>query len=124
MFKQFPLPMHNNAQVAAEAAVAAHEQGKFWPMHDKMFQNAQALDRASLEKYAQELGLDMGKFKSALDSGRAKAVVTADTQVGNQVSGGRMGTPTFFINGRQVAGALPFEQFKTIIDEELKKKGS
>lgn len=123
VFKHFPLPFHDKAQLAAEATMAAHQQGKFWEYSDKLFQNQQALDRASLEKYAQELGLNVDKFKNALDSGEMKKLVAADVAVGNQASGGRMGTPTFYINGRQVAGALPFEQFKSIIDEELKKKG-
>lgn len=123
VFKHFPLPFHQNAQLAAEATVAAHEQGKFWEYSDKLFENQRALDRASLEKYAAEVGLNVDKFKKALDSGDAKKTVAADVALGNQVSGGQMGTPTFYINGRQVAGALPFEQFKAIIDEELKKKG-
>src|SRR6185312_10750016 len=72
VFKQFPLPFHDKAHLAAEAALAAHEQGKFWQMHDKLFANQQALDRPSLEKYAQELGLDMAKFRAALDSGKFK----------------------------------------------------
>ena len=63
-FRHNPLPFHNNAPLAAEAAVAAEAQGKFWEMHDKMFANQQALDRAGLEKDAQEIGLDMNKFKS------------------------------------------------------------
>ena len=103
--------------------MAAHEQGKFWEMHDKLFANAQALDAASLEKYAQELGLNMGKFKAALDSGKHKAAVAADVQYGNSLPGDGMGTPTFFINGQKLAGAYPFEEFAKIIDAELKKKG-
>jgi protein-disulfide isomerase len=99
--------------------MAAHEQGKFWEMHDKLFANQRALDRASLEKYAQELGLDMGKFKQALDSDKFKAVLDADSAEGMRV--GANGTPTFFINGRTFVGAQPFESFKKVIDEELKK---
>jgi protein-disulfide isomerase len=121
-FRNYPLPFHDKAQLAAEAALAAHEQGKFWEMHDKLFGNQQALDRPSLEKYAQELGLDMGKFKEGLDSGKFKQAVTADMQSANSLGGG-MGTPTFFINGRKIAGAMPVEAFASIIDEELKKKG-
>src|SRR6185436_14542849 len=63
-FKQLPLPFHNNAHLAAEAALAAKEQGKFWEMHGILFKNQQALERPNLEKYAQELGLDMSKFKA------------------------------------------------------------
>jgi protein-disulfide isomerase len=62
----------------------------------------------------------MGKFKSALDSNKFDAKITADSNEGNKV--GANGTPTFFINGRQLVGAQPIEQFKSIIDEELKKK--
>ena len=67
-----PLPFHDKAHLAAEAALAANEQGKFWEMHDKLFANQQALDRPNLEKYAEELGLNMAKFKAALDTGKFK----------------------------------------------------
>jgi protein-disulfide isomerase len=118
-FKNLPLPFHNNAQTAAEAALAAHEQGKFWEMHDKLFANQQALDRPNLEKYAGELGLDVGKFKAALDSGKYKDKVQKDAALGGTV--GATGTPTLFVNGRSVVGAQPFDSFKTIIDDELSK---
>jgi protein-disulfide isomerase len=117
-FKQLPLPFHDKAHLAAEAALAANEQGKFWQMHDKLFANQQALDRPSLEKYAEELGLNMGKFKAALDSGKYKDRVDREAKEGNAV--GATGTPTFFINGTKLVGAQPFEQFKTAIDAELK----
>ncbi|HNN49548.1 MAG TPA: thioredoxin domain-containing protein [Pseudomonadota bacterium] len=117
-FKQLPLPFHNNAHIAAEAALAAHEQGKFWEMHDKMFQNQQALDRASLDKYAQELGLNMKKFAAALDSGKYKQKVDDELAEGNKI--GANGTPAFFINGRSLSGAQPIEQFKSVIDGALK----
>jgi protein-disulfide isomerase len=119
VFRHQPLPFHNNAKIAAEASMAAHDQGKFWPMHDKLFANQQALDRASLERYAQELGLDVGKFKAALDSNKFAAKVERDSSEGMQV--GANGTPTFFINGREFVGAQPFESFKSVIDEEIKK---
>jgi len=120
-FRNYPLPFHDKAQLAAEAAMAANEQGKFWQMHDKLFGNQQALDRPNLDKYAEELGLNVGKFKEALDSGKFKAAVTADVQYANSLGGG-MGTPTFFINGRKIAGAMPFDSFAKVIDEELAKK--
>jgi protein-disulfide isomerase len=119
VFRHQPLPFHANAKPAAEASLAAHEQGKFWEMHDKLFSNQKALDRATFEKYAQELKLDMGKFKAALDSGKYRAQVEADSAAGSAV--GANGTPTFFINGRQFVGAQPFENFKQAIDEELAK---
>jgi protein-disulfide isomerase len=123
VWRNYPLPFHQFAQTAAEASMAANEQGKFWEMHDKMFANQQALARPALEQYAQEIGLDMGKFKSDLDSGKYKAVVNADVQYANGLGTGGFGTPTFFINGRKIAGAMPFESFASIIDDELKKKG-
>ena len=118
-FKQLPLPFHQNAHIAAEASLAAKEQGKFWEMHDKLFENQQALDRASLEKYAQELGLNMKKFRDALDSGKWKAKVDAEMAEGNKI--GANGTPAFFINGKSLSGAQPFENFKTKIDAALQE---
>jgi protein-disulfide isomerase len=120
-FKHQPLPFHQNAKPAAMAAMAAHEQGKFWEYHDKLFANQRAMDRASLEKYAQELGLDVGKFKAALDGNKFDAQITADMNEATRM--GVSGTPTFFINGRMLVGAQPVDAFKRVIDEELKKKG-
>ncbi|MEO6954817.1 MAG: thioredoxin domain-containing protein, partial [Polyangia bacterium] len=117
-FKQLPLPFHNNAHAAAEAALAAKAQGKFWEMHAKMFANQTALDRPSLEKYAAEIGLDVAKFKADLDSGKWKKKVDEELAEGNKI--GARGTPTFFINGKSLVGAQPFEAFKTKIDEEIK----
>jgi protein-disulfide isomerase len=119
VFRHQALPFHNNAKLAAEASMAAHEQGKFWPYHDKLFANQGSLDRASLEKYARELGLDLEKFKRALDSGKFRSAVEADSAAGSAL--GASGTPTFFVNGRLIVGAQPFESFKPIIDEEIKR---
>jgi protein-disulfide isomerase len=119
-FKQLPLPFHDKAHLAAEAALAANEQGKFWPYHDKLFANQQALDRPSLEKYAEEIGLNMAKFRAALDGGRYKDKVDQDAKEGAAV--GATGTPTFFINGTRLVGAQPVDKFKAVIDDELKKK--
>jgi protein-disulfide isomerase len=119
-FRNLPLPFHDKAHLAAEAALAANEQGKFWPMHDKLFANQQALDRPALEGYAQELGLNMSKFKAALDSGKFKDKVDQDAKEG--ASFGATGTPTFFINGTRLVGAQPPEKFKAVIDAELNKK--
>ena len=116
-FRHNPLPFHADAPLASEATIAAEQQGKFWEMHDKLFANQQNLKRPDLEKYAQELGLDMGKFKAALDSGAGKARIQADMALAKQV--GANGTPNFFINGRNLVGAQPFEKFKEIIDDDL-----
>ena len=118
VYKQNPLPFHNNSNIAAQASLAAQEQGKFWQMHDKMFANQQALDRPNLEKYAQEIGLNMPKFKAALDSNKFKERIEADIKEAS--SNGAGGTPTFFVDGKLISGAQPFENFKTVIDEEVK----
>ena len=120
MFKNQPLPFHQNAMPAAQASMAAHLQGKFWEMHDKLFANQQALDRASLEKYAGEIGLNVDKFKADMDSQKVKDLIAKD-QADAQKAGAN-GTPTFLVNGRQLVGAQPVDQFKSLIDEELKKK--
>jgi protein-disulfide isomerase len=120
-FKQQPLAFHDKAHLAAQAALAANEQGKFWQYHDKLFANQAALDRPALEKYAEELGLNMPKFKAALDTGKYKDKVDSDAKEAAAV--GATGTPTFFINGTKLVGAQPFPAFKTIIDQELKGKG-
>ena len=88
-FRHNPLPFHADAPLASEAAIAAEAQGKFWEMHDKLFANQQNLKRPDLEKYAQELGLDMGKFKAALDSGAGKARIQADMALAKQVGAQR-----------------------------------
>ena len=120
-FKQFPLPFHDKAHLAAEAALAANEQGKFWQMHDKMFANQQALDRPSLEKYAQELGLDMAQVQGRARLGKFKDKVDAEDKEG--AAFGVTGTPTFFVNGTRLVGAQPVEAFKAAIDKELKAEG-
>ncbi|HWV37056.1 MAG TPA: thioredoxin domain-containing protein [Vulgatibacter sp.] len=119
VFRHLPLPFHKDAKPAAEAAMAAHEQGKFWEMHDKLFQNQRDLSRATFERYAQEIGLDMNKFRAALDSGKFRAYVENDERYAGTV--GATGTPAFFINGKKVSGAQPFDNFKRVIDEELKR---
>ena len=98
--------------------MAAHAQGKFWEMHDKLFANQQALDRPSLERYAQELGLNLARFKADLDSHKYKDPIDADSKAGT--AAGANGTPTFFVNGRQLVGAQPLDAFVKIIDEEIK----
>jgi protein-disulfide isomerase len=115
----FPLPFHDHAQDAAEAAMAADAQGKFWAMHDKLFQNQQSLDRASLDRFAGELGLDMAKYKAVMDGQTYKDKIAQETQAGSAV--GVNGTPAFFINGVFLNGAVPFADFKRIIDAELEK---
>ena len=118
VFRHKPLDFHKEAPLASEASMAANEQGKFWEYHDKLFANQKALFRSDLDKYAQEVGLDLEKFKSALDSRKYKSVVQQDEAYGGKIGVG--GTPTFFINGRKLVGAQPITEFKKVIDFELK----
>ncbi|MGZ3408116.1 MAG: DsbA family protein, partial [Polyangia bacterium] len=106
-FRNQPLPFHQHAMEAAEAAMAANAQGKFWQMHDKLFGNQQALDRPSLDKYAQEIGLNMAKYKAAMDQHLYKQQIEDDSKAGTAV--GASGTPAFFINGQSLSGAQPFD---------------
>jgi protein-disulfide isomerase len=109
--------MHNRAGPAAEAANCANEQGKFWEYHDKLFANQKALADGDLKMYASDLGLDEAAFSTCYDSGKYRADVKKDQAEGAAV--GVSGTPAFFVNGRFLSGAQPFEAFKKIIDEEL-----
>jgi protein-disulfide isomerase len=103
VFKHMPLTsIHDNAQIAAEAAAEAHAQKKFWLMHDFLLSNQKALGRAELESHALTVGLNVSKFKAALDSGAHKQAVRADLLEGNR--SGVRGTPTVFINGRRYQG--------------------
>jgi len=117
VWKHQPLPMHPEAMPAALAAEAAREQGKFWEMHQKLFDNQRALSAGAYEGFAREVGLDLGRFKAAMADPKLKARVEADQQLANKV--GASGTPTFFVNGERVVGALPFESFKATIDRVL-----
>ena len=115
--------MHKNAEPAARAAMAAYQQGKFWEFHDKLFANQQNLNDEVYAKYAQELGLDVARFKrdASLLSASTSKLIEADKSEANAL--GVSGTPAFFVNGRYLSGAKPFEEFATLIDDELKKPG-
>ena len=117
VYKDFPLPFHNNAQKAAEASRCALEQNKYWEYHDALFKNQQSLDTNSLKTYAKSLGLDEAKFSECLDSNKYTEKVKQDMEEGQ--SKGVTGTPTFFVNGNMLVGAQPFDAFKEIIDKEL-----
>jgi protein-disulfide isomerase len=117
VWKNKPLDFHPNAMPAALAAEAAREQGKFWPMHDKMFAAQQELSPAAYERWARELGLDVARFKAAQASPAVKARVEADDQLAGRL--GIDGTPTLVVNGEKVVGAVPFEQLKAVIDRKL-----
>ena len=104
---------------AALAAMAANEQGKFWEFHDKLFANQQKLNRDEYVKYAKELNLDVAKFSQALDGAKFKAQIEADTNEAKAL--GVSGTPAFFVNGKFLSGAKPFEEFAAVINAELKR---
>src|ERR1700691_2429962 len=118
VYKQFPLSMHPHAELAAEASLAAREQGKFWEMYDVLFKNFRTLSRNSIMAMAKGIGLDMDKFKSDLDSGKFKAVVDKDLADGE--SAGVYGTPAFYINGKQYNGEVTLAALKPILAAELK----
>lgn len=118
VFKQFPLDMHPQAHLAAEASLAANAQGKFWELHDKMFANYRSLSRANILTWAKEIGLDMNKFTADLDSGKYKKMVDREEDEG--MTAGVMGTPTFFINGKRYNGAMEPEMVKPLLEAELK----
>jgi protein-disulfide isomerase len=120
VYRNYPLPNHPNARPAAEAAQCAAEQGKFWAYHDRLFDNQDKLSNDDLKRTAAELGVDTGKFNACFDSHKYQARIEADVRAGNEA--GVSGTPAFFINGRMLTGAQPFDAFKRTIDEELERK--
>lgn len=119
VWKNQPLPMHPQAMSAALTAEAAREQGKFWQMHDLLFQNQPQLGPDRYEQWARQAGLDLNRYKAALESPRAKARVAEDVNLATSV--GANGTPTSFVNCRQIVGAQPLDSFRRLVDEEIKK---
>jgi protein-disulfide isomerase len=120
VWRDRPLEMHAEAPLAAEAAREALQQKGpegFWKMHDALYKNQEKLKREDLEGYAKEIGLDVGKFKTALDSHAHKAAVDADSKVATEMS--IDGTPAFFINGYFFSGADSYRMFKRLIDRAL-----
>jgi protein-disulfide isomerase len=117
-FRHLPLSFHSKAPAAHAAAAAAGLQGKFWEMHDKIFENQQQMSPQKYEQWAGELGLDVDQFKRDVASEQVKQAIETDKKAAEAL--GVTGTPAFFVNGRYVRGAQPFPAFKTLIDEELK----
>jgi protein-disulfide isomerase len=113
--------MHKDARPAAEAALCVNEQGsdKFWKFHDVAFKNQDKLDPASLEKFAKESGANVDKYKECVGAKKYSDAVQKDMEYGEKI--GVKSTPTFFVNGQLVSGAVPIEQFSEIIDDELSK---
>jgi protein-disulfide isomerase len=121
VWKNLPLSMHQYAAGAALASMAAHEQGKFWEYHDKLFSNQGKLKKEDLLQYARDLKLDMKRFEEAVNTSKFKAAVDADSSEADKL--GVTGTPAFFVNGHFLSGAQPFEGFAKAINAELTAKG-
>jgi protein-disulfide isomerase len=117
VYKDFPLPIHQNAQKAAEASRCAAEQGKYWEYHDRMFTNQATLAPDNLKKFAADLQLNTTQFDSCLDSSKYAQAIAKDVAEGNRA--GVSGTPAFFVNGRFLSGAQPFTAFQEAIEDAL-----
>jgi protein-disulfide isomerase len=115
--RNFPLPFHPAAELAAEAALAAHEQGKFWPMHDQLFANQTSIDRDRLRAFAKEIGLDVDRFEQALADGHEASRVRDDIEAGKRL--GVRGVPAMVIGDDVVTGSMPVEELARHIDRAL-----
>jgi protein-disulfide isomerase len=132
VFRNYPLPFHQQASKAAEAANCAGDQGKFWEMHDRLYANQNALDEKNLPEHAKAVGLDLEKFQDCLSSGKHAQEIKKDIEDGQKV--GIDGTPSFLLgfteaNGarvkavKMIVGAQPFTDFKEAIDSLLEASG-
>ena len=113
-----PLPFHSRAVPAAIAALAAHRQGHFWTMHDRIFANARELDEANLAKWADDIGLNVEQWQLDRKDPALASQVKREQRIANAL--GATGTPSFLINGKHISGAHPFERFAKEIDAALK----
>jgi protein-disulfide isomerase len=120
VYRDYPLPSHNLAPKAGEAAHCAGDQGKYWEFHDRLFAATPKLEVTDLKAYARDLKLDEGRFSKCLDSGEKAKVVADHFKAGNDA--GVRGTPAFFINGRLISGAQKLEAFTALVDAELAGK--
>lgn len=127
-FRHFPLPTHQNARAAHRAAEAAGMQGKFWEMHDMLYERQQSWAQSTnvatiLEDYATQIGLDMEKYRQDFNSQQVNSVINADVKAGQEL--GANSTPTFVLNGKKLED-LPrdLEGFYKLIDEAIAQKSS
>lgn len=118
VFKQFPLDTHSDAELFAEATLAAQAQGKFWDMHDLLYAGFPNVTRATVMVYAKELKLDIPKFTADLNSHKYKARVQAEAKQGE--AAGVAGTPTFFFNGKHYNGVFDVASVVPVLKKELK----
>ncbi len=118
--KHYPYRYRDFSHIAAEAAMAANDQSKFWEMHHLMLSKSPVLDRGSLIKYAREINLDIKSFMESLDKMKHSAIIERDKKLAIEMD--LYNTPTLFINGRKVIGNRTYEYLKKIIEEELKNE--
>lgn len=118
VIKNYPYKYRDYSHIAAEASLAAADQGKYWEMHDLLLKNSPKLDRENLINYAKELGLDLKIYTASIDSKKHAAEIEQDKTLAFELD--LYNTPTYFINGRKVVGNRPYEYLKQIIEEELK----
>ncbi len=122
VFRQYPLNIHDHAPKAAEAALCANDQGKFWELHDAMFADQSGLAVGGLKDKATKIaGLKAEEFNSCLDSGKHAGEVKQDIAAGT--AAGVNSTPAMFVNGRFISGAVPLADITKVIDDELKRAG-
>lgn len=119
VFKNFPLRNHKFAWPAAIAALAANKQGKFWELHDQLYENYNRLSEQKIREIAQQVGLDMEKFDKDMKDPKLKAMVERDFQEGARA--GVRGIPTIFVNGRQLRNRS-FQGFQAAIEKELARE--
>ena len=119
VFKNFPLRNHKFAWPAAIAAIAANKQGKFWELHDQLYENYNRLSEQKIREIAQQVGLDMEKFDKDMKDPELKAIVERDFQEGARI--GVRGIPTIFVNGRQLRNRS-FQGFQAAIEKELARE--
>lgn len=119
--KNYPYKYRDYSHIAAEASLAAGDQGKYREMHDILLKKSPSLDRNSLLRYARDLGLDMKVFTASLDGMKHAALIERDKKLAVDLD--LYNTPAFFINGRKVIGNRPYEYLKNIIDDEIKRAG-
>lgn len=121
IYRDFPLiEIHPLAQKASEASACAHEQGKFWEFHDKLYQNQTSLDEGSFEKFAQQLNLDVPAFQECFASQKYTKQVEQDLEDG--LRAGVRGTPTFFLNGNRIPGVIPQTVLESVIQSVSKQE--
>jgi protein-disulfide isomerase len=118
IFKEFPLEIHSQSDLAAAAGVAAHKQGKFWAMHDAMYAHPEDLTRKAILEMAKKSGLDMERFENDLDSTEVRETVVRDVQDGDRA--GVDGTPTIFVNNQRYNGPILMQSLKPVLDGVLK----